>query len=243
HSAPYLHDLIGRYERVAADGWPCWAISNHDCPRVATRWGGPEPHPAKLRAAAATLLSLRGSVCIYQGEELGLPEAEIAYEDLRDPYGLAMWPEFKGRDGCRTPMPWSADAPDMGFGSGNARPWLPLPEAHRQLAVDRQWARPDSLLHHYTQLLKWRRTHPALVKGSMTLLPRHEQVLAHVREHEGQSVLCAFNLSDDVATLTLPPGISPIAVLSDSGATGAVLHGDSVRFEPWGVLFAGVEVS
>jgi alpha-glucosidase len=237
HSAPYLHDLIERFQQVAGDGWACWAISNHDCVRVATRWGGSDPSPAKLRAAAALLLSLRGSVCVYQGEELGLPEADVAFEDLQDPYGLAMWPEFKGRDGCRTPMPWTADAPDMGFGSGEAKPWLPLSETHRPLAVDQQWERPDSLLRHYHRLLHWRRGVPALVKGDMHLLPRHEQVLAHVREHEGQRVLCAFNLSDAPATLALPQGLSPVEALGGSGAAGTQLEADALHFEPWGVAF------
>lgn len=238
HSAPFLHDTIERFQRVAGDGWPCWAISNHDCTRVATRWGGPQPAAAKLRLAAALQLSLRGSVCIYQGDELGLPEAELAYEDLQDPYGIAMWPEFKGRDGCRTPMPWQAEEKDMGFGSGHARPWLPLAEAHRGLAADRQWAEADSLLHHYRRLLHWRRGQGALMKGHMTLLPRHEQVLAHVREHAGQRVLCAFNLSDQAATLALPPGMAAAAVLSDSGASGAELDGGVLRFQPWGTVFA-----
>jgi alpha-glucosidase len=238
HDAPYLHDLIERFQGIAGDGWACWAISNHDCVRVATRWGGHEPSPAKLRAAAALLLSLRGSVCIYQGEELGLPEADIAYEDLQDPYGKTMWPEFKGRDGCRTPMPWSAEGADLGFGSGNVKPWLPLAESHRALAVEPQWAQPGSLLQHYSRLLHWRRSQKALVKGDMHLLPRHAQVLAHVREHHGQRVLCAFNLSDAPATLALPAGMSPVEILRDSGADGARLDNDTLHFDPWGVIFA-----
>jgi len=238
HSAPFLHDTIERFQQVAGDGWPCWAISNHDCMRVATRWGGSIPSPAKLRLAAALQLSLRGSVCIYQGDELGLPEAEVAYEDLQDPYGITMWPEFKGRDGCRTPMPWRADAKDMGFGSGDTRPWLPLAETHRSLAADLQWMEPGSLLQHYRRLLHWRRGQSALVKGDMTLLPRHDQVLAHVRTHAGQRVLCAFNLSDSAASLKLPHDMAPVAILAESGATGAELDGDVVRFQPWGAVFA-----
>ncbi|NML18063.1 alpha-glucosidase family protein [Azohydromonas caseinilytica] len=238
HDAPYLHDLIERFQRIAGDGWACWAISNHDCMRVATRWGGGEPSPAQLRAAAALLLSLRGSVCIYQGEELGLPEADIAFEDLQDPYGITMWPEFKGRDGCRTPMPWSDQGPDLGFGSGQVKPWLPPAESHRALAVERQWAQPGSLLQHYSRLLHWRRGQKALVKGDMHLLPRHAQVLAHVREHHGQRVLCAFNLSGAPATLALPQGLAPAEVLHDSGADGARLDNGTLHFDPWGVMFA-----
>ena len=164
HDAPFLHATIQQFQQVAGDGWPCWALSNHDVARVATRWGGEHPDPRLLRLAAAFQLSLRGTVCLYQGEELGLPEATIAFEDLQDPYGISMWPEFKGRDGCRTPMPWAADAPQAGFSTGE-RSWLPVPPEHRPLAVDRQQADAGSLLSFFKQLLHWRREQPALLHG------------------------------------------------------------------------------
>ncbi|WP_341891446.1 alpha-glucosidase family protein [Variovorax sp. YR752] len=236
HDAPYLHRVFSRFAEVVGSGWPCWAISNHDIPRVATRWGGSKPPAGLLRAAIALQLSLRGSSCIYQGDELGLPEAEIAFENLQDPYGITMWPEFKGRDGCRTPMPWSSADAQLGFGSD--KPWLPVAESHRALAVDRQEADAGSLLNHYRHLLDWRRTQPALIHGGMDLLPVHEQVLAYVRSHEGQRVLCAFNFSERAASLTLPADLGTPQPLADSGATGATLRGSTVDFAPWGVLFA-----
>jgi alpha-glucosidase len=230
HDAPYLHEVIAKFERVAAEaggGWACWALSNHDCKRIATRWGGQHPNPALLRLAPALQLSLRGAVCLYQGEELGLPEADIAFEDLQDPYGLTMWPEFKGRDGCRTPFPWEAAAPDLGFGApGSAvKPWLPVAESHRALAVDAQEADPTALLHHYRHLLQWRRTQPALVHGDLTLLPVDAQVLAFVRTHGDERLLCAFNLSTEPATLALPAGD-----LVDAQST--------LSFDPYGVRVA-----
>src|SRR3546814_7031405 len=86
-------------------------MGNHYVVRVMTRWAlNGRPDPGRGRLLMALLLSLRGSVCLYQGEELGLPEAELRYEDLVDPYGVTFWPEFKGRDGCRTPMPWQSEA-------------------------------------------------------------------------------------------------------------------------------------
>ena len=117
-------------------------MSNHDCKRIATRWGGANPPAGLLRMTPALQLSLRGASCIYQGDELGLPEAEVKFEDLQDPYGITMWPEFKGRDGCRTPMPWDSTQPDLGFGAPGSKhkPWLPVAESHRALAVDRQVA-------------------------------------------------------------------------------------------------------
>jgi len=242
HSAPYLHGVFTRFDRVVGSGWPCWAITNHDIPRVATRWGGANPPAGLLKLAAALQFSLRGSACIYQGDELGLPEAQIAFEDLQDPYGIAMWPEFKGRDGCRTPFPWDSGAPDLGFGGAakNARPWLPVSESHRALAVDRQDADDGSLLNTYRRLLAWRKGVPALLHGTMELLPVHEQVLAFVRRHGEQRVLCAFNLSDRDADFALPAGISVSALLDGSGVGGAQPSGATVHFTPWGVLFAAL---
>ncbi|MEY3991289.1 MAG: Oligo,6-glucosidase 1, partial [Pseudomonadota bacterium] len=80
HSAPFLQGVLQRFTEVVGDGWPCWALSNHDCVRSATRWGGATPDPRLLRLAAAFQVSLRGTVCLYQGEELGLPEANVAFE-------------------------------------------------------------------------------------------------------------------------------------------------------------------
>ncbi|ACB35584.1 alpha amylase catalytic region [Leptothrix cholodnii SP-6] len=240
HGAPYLHGVFTRFNQVVGSGWPCWAITNHDIPRVATRWGGANPSMGLLRAAVALQLSLRGTACIYQGDELGLPEADVAFEDLQDPYGITMWPEYKGRDGCRTPMAWDSKAADLGFGGAavNARPWLPVAQSHRALAVDVQGADPQSLLSHYQQLLRWRRGVPALIHGEMTLLSVHPQVLAYLRSHQGERVLCAFNLSDQPVTWDATTAGVVSAVLGDSGAQGAALQGSQVRFDPWGVLFA-----
>ena len=241
--APYLHGVVAKFERVAPtpnDGWACWAVSNHDCKRVATRWGGATPSPALLRLVPALQLSLRGAACIYQGDELGLPEADIAFEDLQDPYGKTMWPEFKGRDGCRTPFPWNSAASDLGFGTAatQTRPWLPFAESHRALAVDRQEADAGSTLNTYRHLLQWRRSQPALMEGDLQLLPEHPQVLAYVRSGGGQKLLCVFNIGKQATTLQLPADRKVAEVLADSGASGAAVKGSTIHFEPWGVLFA-----
>ena len=243
HSASFLHGVFTRFNEVVGSGWPCWALTNHDIPRVATRWGGKKAPPGLLRLAAALQLSLRGTACLYQGDELGLPEAELAFEDLQDPYGITMWPEYKGRDGCRTPMPWTKAAADLGFGGGvekagsNSKPWLPVAESHRALAVDAQEADADSLLHHYQHLLQWRRSQPALIHGDMSLLSKHEQVLAFVRSHGDRKVLCAFNLSERPATFALPAGLPAAEPINGSGARGAGVQGAQLSFEPWGCIF------
>jgi alpha-glucosidase len=236
HSAPFLHGVLQKFSSVVGDGWPCWALSNHDCERSATRWGGQQSDPRLLRLAAAFQMSLRGTVCLYQGEELGLPEAELAFEDLQDPYGITMWPQYKGRDGCRTPMPWSASAPQAGFSSAT-RTWLPVAQSHLALAVDQQQAQPQSMLHFMTQLLHWRRQQGALLHGAMRLLPEHAQVIAFEREADGQQLLCAFNFSDTPAIFPLPAEWTGTLPRDGSGLAGAQMVGSSLHFEPWGGLF------
>lgn len=235
-SSPFLHNLLQRFADKSRGGWPSWALSNHDVPRVGSRWGGPDCNPKLLRLAAVLQMTLRGSPCLYQGDELGLPEAEVAYEDLQDPYGITMWPEFKGRDGCRTPMPWDSTAVDLGFGNHSPKAWLPITGAYRKLAVDLQQRDPDSMLHFYRQLLHWRRSQPALIKGEQSLLPVHPQVLAYVREHAGERVLCALNFSDRPATLNLPTGLQAAAVLDLPGLQGGRLQGGELAFEAFGGL-------
>ena len=235
HSAPFLHGVLNRFNHVVGDGWPCWALSNHDCVRSATRWGGDQPDPRLLRLAAAFQMGLRGTVCLYQGEELGLPEAQVAFEDLQDPYGITMWPEFKGRDGCRTPMPWQAAAPHAGFSSA-AKTWLPIDARHTALAVDQQ-AGPNSLLGYFKQLIAWRKQQPALVHGEMQLWEAHEQTLVFVREHEGQRVLCVFNFSERSAELKLPDEWAHASVMTESGTHGVHVEAQRLRFEPWGCAF------
>jgi alpha-glucosidase len=148
------------------------------------------------------LLSMRGTICIYQGEELGLTEADIPFEKLQDPYGIAFWPVFKGRDGCRTPMPWTAREKLGGFSTVEA--WLPVPEEHLQHAVDIQEANSASVLNTLRRFLAWRKEHPALVTGGIRFLDAPEAIVAFTRDHEAESLLTAFNLSGAITSLSIP---------------------------------------
>jgi alpha-glucosidase len=177
---------------------------------------------------------------LYQGDELGLPEVDISFEELQDPYGKEMWPEFKGRDGCRTPMPWRSIEAQAGF-SDSADTWLPVAKTHLPLAVDKQQADAASLLNYYTQLLMWRRGVPALVKGSMQLMPKDSQILAFVREHLGAKVLCVFNFSAEAAAFNVPETLGGVTELLGSGLSGGTLQDKCVQLMPWGGLFASVD--
>jgi alpha-glucosidase len=220
YGSAFLRTTIETFEAASGGGWPCWAFSNHDVQRHATRF---LPHTADpVRQAglmAATLLSLRGSVCLYQGEELGLTEADLAYEDLVDPYGIRFWPEYKGRDGCRTPMPWEADAPNAGFTAG--RPWLPVPQEHRTRAVDRQLG-DASVRSRYRRFLAFRRQHRALVSGDIAFLPSGGEVLAFLRTAGNEQVLCVFNYGPGPAAFALPDGMS-VEPLAGHGHDGRLV--------------------
>ncbi|WP_456316376.1 alpha-amylase family glycosyl hydrolase [Teichococcus vastitatis] len=239
----------GLIEAAAADastpGWPCWSFSNHDVERAASRWkppGAQDGDPRFVRLLAMLLLSLRGSVCLYQGEELGLPEAELLLQDVRDPFGLTYWPEFRGRDGSRTPMPWAFAQPNAGF--SEARPWLPVPEVHRALAVDRQEADPASLLQMWRRAIGLRRACPALMRGTQRQLDLPAPVVGLVREHGRQSILVLFNLSAEPARLRIPE-LGGATVLPDVAGLGAwieVEEGEAVAMlPPFGTLMATVD--
>lgn len=226
HVVETLHTRIG-------DGWPCWSIGNHDAPRVLSRVGGPKAPPALAPVLLALLVSLRGSACMYQGEELGLTEADVAFEDLQDPYGIEFWPEFKGRDGCRTPMPWDDRAPFAGFSS--ATPWLPVSAQHLPKAVNRQDQAADSTLNAVRRFLAWRRSQPALRKGDLRFLEAPSSCVFLERRLAGQSVLAAFNISAAPVRLDIS-NIGPVTALIGHGLPGA-LQGHFIELPAYGAFF------
>ncbi|MGI2174535.1 alpha-glucosidase family protein [Shewanella ulleungensis] len=192
-SAAYIRQTVEELEASIGDGWPCWAIGNHDVKRVASRWGKQDVNPTMVKMLNAMLFSLRGSVCSYQGEELGLTEASIEFSQLQDPFGIAFWPMFKGRDGCRTPMPWLQDATNAGF--SDVEPWLPIASEHNNSAVDVQEADSDSILNSYRHFLAWRKQQTVLIDGEIQFVDSHPNVLAFVRTLDTQRMLVLFNLS------------------------------------------------
>ncbi|GHE21556.1 alpha-glucosidase [Halomonas urumqiensis] len=201
HSAEYIRAVIERFQRLAGDAWPCWATSNHDVERSASRWGAREDPLAYPKVMLAMLFSLRGSVCLYQGEELGLHEAEVPYERIQDPYGKVLWPDFKGRDGCRTPMPWTP-GPQAGFST--VEPWLPVEPRHLTLSVEHQEQDADSVLNATRRLLAFRTAHAPLYDGELTLVDVGHELLGLMREKHGERILCVFNLTSATRATRLP---------------------------------------
>ncbi|HEY4200989.1 MAG TPA: alpha-glucosidase [Devosiaceae bacterium] len=202
YTAAHFRSRIETLFAASKDGWPCWSFSNHDVNRHISRWAPYSVNPEALgRQAAALLLSLKGSVCLYQGEELALPEADINFEELTDPPGIRFWPEYKGRDGCRTPMPWDAGEAPNGFTTG--KPWLPVKMPHSLLNVAGQEANPASMLAYYRQLLSWRKRHDALIGGDIEFFKTAEPVLAYRRTDAAGNMIAIFNLSGDTRVVTV----------------------------------------
>ncbi|MDO1527704.1 alpha glucosidase [Fulvimonas sp. R45] len=234
-SARYIRATVESLERQMPRGWPCWAISNHDTMRVRSRWAGSDApeHIASLFTALAC--TLRGSVCVYQGEELGLPEAEVPFHALRDPYGIAFWPNSKGRDGCRTPIPWR-DGEHGAFTTGT--PWLPVDSRHRGLSVAAQEGDPASPLNRFRHFMQWRRHSPALRWGEISFLDAPEPLLVFLRSFDDETVLAMFNLGGEAAALPLPACV--LCVHDGHGLPGGRVE-DGVAYLPGhSVLFADV---
>lgn len=231
YSAEHIRNVISRMQEQGGTGWPCWAFSNHDVMRVVSRWGQGSQAGAML---VALLTSIRGSACLYQGEELALPEADVPFEALQDPYGIRFWPENKGRDGCRTPMPWNDQQPQAGF--SDVKTWLPIPAEHYQRAVNVQQAQANSNLQHVTEYLAWRKMQPALIQGSLQFLNTPESLVAWVRELNGQKVVCVFNLTDKEQTYDLGKTSTP---LTGHGFTSSV-QGTQITLPAYQVFFGSV---
>ena len=232
--AGFIRKAVEGFEAAGPDSWICWALSNHDVKRAASRWGKDKDSDAVAALSLALLLSLRGSACLYQGEELGLPEADVPFELLQDPYGIAFWPEFKGRDGCRTPMPWTKTA-SAGFSTSN-KPWLPIPLAHRERAVSVQEKLATSALNRTRTFLHWRKTQPALIDGTIAFHDAPEPVIAFSRSNPGETILCVFNTGAKPTRFVLPARLVPEPL--EGHGFAARLHKGIVALPAHGAFFA-----
>ena len=191
---------------TAEDGWPSWAFSNHDAPRCVSRWADAQHREAFAKLTNTLLLCLRGNPILYQGEELGLTQVDVAFEDLQDPEAIANWPLTLGRDGARTPMPWGRGMPHAGF--SDTDPWLPLGVDHPDLAVDRQACDPKSVLSVTRAFIAMRKTSTALRYGEIRFEDTGGPILAFCRVSVQETLLCIFNLGEefaDVGSLELVP--------------------------------------
>lgn len=217
-SAAHIRRQVEAFEARVKDGCASWSVGNHDVARVNTRWGRDDASAAFAKMILTLQLTLKGTPCIYQGDELGLTEAELAYADLQDPVGLTFWPESKGRDGCRTPMVWDSEQAYAGF--SNAKPWLPVPMEHLSLAVSEQEKDAESVLNFTRRVMRWRKSIPQLLRGDIQFYDVSEPLLALSRQSDAAPALVAiFNLSSDPQSFEWPL-IQDAIALSGHGLAG-----------------------
>lgn len=193
-SARSIETLVADYERVLPAGaWPNWVLGNHDRPRVASRIGREQ-----ARVAAMLLLTLRGTPTLYYGDEIGMRQVAIAPNQVRDPFEKNVPGIGVGRDGCRTPMQWSA-RPHAGFSM--AEPWLPLADDFARENVFNLDRDPGSILSLYKALIALRKRLPQLATGAYQPVAAQGDVLLYRREGDGGAVIIALNLGAEPASI------------------------------------------
>ena len=228
------------YTTLAAypDHWPTISFSNHDVPRTLSRFGGEEASPDLAKLMFALLLSLKGTTLIYQGEELGLPQASLPRHLLRDPVGDLYWPYTGGRDGCRTPMPW---APGHALGFTTGTPWLPAAAEHAGLTVQAQEADPESNLAFARAMIDFRRHSAAMTTGALVFLDLPDPVLGFVRRAGETAVACLFNMSGEPRFVDAPELAGARLLLVRAG--DADLRGGSIGLSEYAAAFLELPVA
>ncbi len=249
-----------RLSALPAGAWPCNTLGNHDSPRLWSRYGDRAHDAALARIHAALMLTLRGTPFLYNGEEIGMADLELArLEQIRDtaalnryqmqtrrlgaPPGQALRDAIATtRDRCRSPMQWTS-GPNAGFSPADATPWLPVHPNHATgVNVDDQSRDPGSLLAFYTALLRLRRARPALTAGDYTVVDDgHASCLVFTRHSaaDQQTCLVVLNFSPEPQLLTLSTAAQTAAVcLSTARPVGATLDLQRLRLEPHEVILA-----
>ncbi len=180
---------------------PSWAFSNHDVVRAASRWFELYKHdPDCSKMLIALLGCLPGTVFLYQGEELGLPEAQIPFKLLQDPWAIETYPKWQGRDGCRTPMVWKSDSANIGFSSAG-KTWLPIPISHEDLHVQAQEGDKNSTLNLTRKFMQWRKNRAEMVNGSYKFNETsYSNIIDLTRWDSTNETNCIFNLSSKKTT-------------------------------------------
>jgi alpha-glucosidase len=191
--------------QLSPGAWPNWIIGSHYLPRVASRVG-----VAQARIAAMLLLTLRGTVIIYYGDELGLQDADVPEKAIRDPYahrGVA------GRDPQRSPMPWDGSE-KAGFTTGS--PWLPISDEAATQNAEHLQSDETSVLHLYRRLIEFRHSHRAILSGAQYPLGRQREILAYRRCSESDEFVVLLNFSDAPMRVDLDhPGLIRLSTCLD----------------------------
>lgn len=203
-----FRDSVVRFHSISKD--TAWSLSNHDVTRVVSRWKAPIESSLSAKGYLTLLLSLPGMPILYQGEELGLTEALIDRSEIQDPFGQQMKSDYRGRDGCRTPLPWQSDKEFCGF--SHTKPWLEIPIEHRDLSVSEQDDNPQSALRHTRRILQFRKESEVLRRGGVHFWQDDPELVVYSRyiDHKGLLVIASF--FDQPLAIT---GMSGVRVLEE----------------------------
>jgi glycosidase len=240
--------LVSEFEReMPAPLLPTWVFGNHDRMRRGERL---DHHPEREKLCAALQFSARGIPCIYNGEEIGMQDLDLPLEGANDPVaGIYRFiPEFVARalhsqgillnrDACRTPMQWTS-APNAGFTTADATPWLPVHPSHKTTNVEAEMRDPHSILHCYRRLLRLRQEHPALHSGSLSILPENAlppNVLGLRRIYEDETIDVLMHFDDAHRTVVLDT--KPARVVASTYASWEDVRDKRISLRPYEALF------
>jgi alpha-glucosidase len=229
--AAAIDRIVCDYEAALPPGaTPNWVLGNHDKPRIATRVGTPQ-----ARLAAMLLLTLRGTPTLYYGDELGMTDVPIPFDEVQDPFEKNAPGKGLGRDPQRTPMQWTRE-PNAGFTI--SRPWLRVGEDHARVNVELQAKDPRSMLQLYRRLLALRRRHPALHSGSYESVAAGADVLAYLRTHGVERLMVLLNFGPTAVPIpaALLPAGAAVIESTDPDRTDSSIAGGLVLAPHEGVV-------
>ncbi|MCR9206049.1 MAG: alpha-amylase family glycosyl hydrolase, partial [Halobacteriovoraceae bacterium] len=219
-----IRDAVMTYYSISPQ--TAWSFSNHDVTRVVSRWGDGHSLETRAKAYNTLLCGLPGLVILYQGEELGLPEAILPKEKQFDPFGSNIDSSYPGRDGCRTPIPWSNMGDYCGFST--VEPWLPIPENHRERDNLSQDKDPQSVLNHLRKLMKLRNGSDCIRKGKIHFWLDNEDAVVFARQEKGLHLVFGANFSQNSVEWK---GVTGINIL-DSYSKGIFNDENKLIFAP-----------
>jgi alpha-glucosidase len=225
---------------------PLLVFDNHDNPRLDARYGD-GVHDSDIQRVLSTILfASRGAALFYYGDEIGMKTTEpTRKEDVKDPVGLRFWPQFKGRDGERTPMQWTP-GPNAGFTGPDVKPWLPVPSSSTTTNVETEKAEPNSLYNWYKAIIRLKKTNAAFAQGDDTMLDRrNSKVLSWKRQSAGAPpIVVAMNFTAEPQTVNLVgPGLpdGPLTTLLKTPGAAEPPSLKAIPLGPYGVYIGQLQ--
>jgi alpha-glucosidase len=230
-AAKYYRCLAKWYSHIPENGWACNVLSNHDIFRSLTRFRRNCHHTDQAKLLAVMLLTLKGTPFIYYGDEIGMKNARLRKDQVRDPLGKRFWPFFKGRDRARTPMQWSSA---MHAGFSTAMPWLPVNNDYLEVNVNVESKDPGSVLNLYRRLISLRTAEPALNNGEWTpVIKGINGILAYFRVLQKEKILVVLNFRNRIVNIPSSFPVNGFVLLSTHRWCGSRINRNEDKIYPY----------